>query len=869
MGNQQLLGDEFGGENGDVQQTPSTSSDEIDIKPYYDSASGTSKRTKKVSTRRKKPKSSRRDRGYTSDVISSKKHHEEVIKIPTSSSSPIQEPPPIVNNNWWKKFNGNAIDPDSNDAVFLFKNSKYIDDLLNDFEGIMALVADRIENLNELKESNTIHPYIIHLIDEISMFGIENTHHYTVLQAKKIQDLSSITMISMITDECLKRHNHRNTIVFNIFELVSFYYDLFWISFALNVKTQSDRSDEVNWKKYSNFPHFVFPCLFKPISKNMKPMNRSRMNMSEYITSAFFMHLCINMKTRYTLSDEDEEYSIQLIFPQDVLDGKKIDKKDIEQEKIRKNIMACACLLLFLGAPKSEIEQYGMKIIEVDQDLYRRFGDQTERIVNDILIENIQCVVRIITQTLQTWSYVINQWNELFERFVLHNEENAYESAFNPSTSEILFDDMLFFKFMIPSKKEYETAIPTILNTFSISSNNVINTMKMQKKENGDFFSMPHSDKLVTFLNIAHHKDLGVIKTDFAHNLLCLLCFQYDVLNVKRFIGQWFVVRGNLTMNRFEKETKKKYGYNVVLYNEIKISIIPFLMANFRFFPSFDLLLTLYHGSKSRYITCHVNFEYLANTFIINNFIFDANNRNLTVNFNISIKKIRQAILYNPSVATKKQRPPTRDESIFIPFSWVENLDDRKSYAIAQHIKQDLDAAYKMSDKFTISNLKIGSFTKNDIVKTSAVVLSSEKISKIVVDRDDVYNDRIAKTKVINAYNMYGSSIFFDDGIDPNKMDIESKEAIMGNVKHAELMKSRDNVKNVIKCDPVNIGICINGFDTFTHELTQIKCINAFNISMMFEEKDFYNMIEQWSLLYMHWPLQTSRLMESCVVPKI
>lgn len=869
MGNQQLIGDEYDYDGVPTKPTASTSSDDNNNNNlHYESTPHKKTRKSSSSYRRKRAKSVRKERGYTSDAIIpttiSKKRYEEVIQIPTSSSTPQQETT-TTTTDWWKRFNNDAIDPNSTDSIYLYKNSKYIDELLNDFNGISSLIADRIKNVNEEKESNVIHPRVLKLINDISIFDMGNIASHTLLQANEIQELSCLSMLSMTIDQSLEQRNHKNTIVFNVFELVSFYYDLFWVSYALNIKANTKKSDEWNAKKYSNFPHFIFHSLFYPPSKMAKQVNRSRINMREYVASVFFMHLCINMKTRYAMDNENEEYTIQLIFPQYILDGKKMT----DNEDVIKNMMTSACILLYMGAPKEEIEQHGMKVITVDRELEKRFGDQTTKIVNEVMVDNMMCILKVLIQNHLTWINVFNVWSEFYEPFIFHNEENAYLSALNSNTNDIISQEIVYFKYEFPSKDEYEKAAPKIINSFSYSSKNVTSKFMIQKTEGGKLMEFEPNEKLPTFVNVSYHQGLGVIKTQFAQQLMCLMCFQYDVLNIKRFIGQWLVIKGNMMMSRYMKKEKRKYGFHISIYNEIKCSIVPFLMMNFRFFPSFDLLLTLYHGSRSRYISCHINFEYLANNFLNNNFLFDNHNKKLIINFTVDIKKIRQAILYNPSIATKKQRPPTREENIFIPFSWMENTEDRRSYAIAPHIKQDLDSKYKTSDKFTINNLKIGSFTRNDVVKNAAVVLSSEKISTIIVDRDAVYNNNIANSIVIESYNMYGTGILFDDAVDPNKFEIDTKETIMSNVKHAELLKGRDDVKHLFKSVPINMGICVNGFDVFTHELTQIKCINAFNISVIFDEKDFYNMIEQWSSLYIHWPLQTSKVLSYCTTPKI
>lgn len=916
MGNQQLLGEEsvetddniqsrrnsFDGNKNRIKKNSNTSasssSGSEDINPYADKTNVKPLPSKKSKRKSRNIKKSTQ-KGYVSDaVISSTSFKKYDVKprisdipahLQASSSNSIktmnqENTEKDDHKDWWDLYNNGSIDKKSFDFIYLQKNSKYINELKDDFQSILELISSQIEIMNESENFEDIHPEVLHLLKEISFFGIDNLDNYSVLQANKLQKISCISMLSMMVDDCFKYKLSDKTIYFNIFELISFYYDLFWTSFAIFIKSNhidKDNTNNINHaKKYANFPHFIFSCLFNDnaTKKCYSSKNRSRINFNEYIASSFFMNLCITMKNKYSMENDGKQYAMQLIIPQEVLDGKRFNREDL----FRRNAMASSCALLYMSAPKDQIEQYGMRLITVNNDLYDRLGDKTVKIVNDMMIENLHIIHDILNYNHLLWNHVIVNYRDNFEKLILHNEQNAIESSISDFSSssvtetlsrEVLFDDIVYFKYQILDASDSHEIPFKILNKYTISSKNVISKFYNQKNsKQQEMKEFEPNDQLPSFLNLFYNKEIGVIKTKFASKMISLICFQYDLFNYKKFIGQWFVLKGNLSMIKFEKKEKEKIGYDMFLYNELRCNIASFLMSNFRFFPSFDILLTLYHENKLRYITCHVNFEYLSNLFLIDNFTFDNNGKHLILNFNINVKKIRQAILYNISIATKKQRPPNKNEQIFIPFSWVENNHDKRSYSsIAQHIKNDLDSKYGSSDRFRIYNLKINSFTRNDVMNNNIVVLSSEKIPEIIVDRDAVYNNKIANSIMIDSYNIYGSNIAFDDKFNIDELSISDREYILSNIKHIEIMrKGNEQIRNILKCDPFNIGIYINNFVLFTHETTQIKCVDSFDINMLLKKKDFYNVIKQWSSLYTLWPLKTSEIIQNCcTIPKI
>ena len=839
------------------------------------------------------------EKGYSSDVAISSHLNNELEERNHSeyaaSSSSI--PSSSMNNNstkhhfknWWMLFNHDNIIESSNDYIYLTKNCKYIDELILDFNNLINLLINQVSILNQSEEFKSIHPDCVQLLQLLIEFGLENDEvmGYNLLQAETLQKFSCIFLINVLIDSALEQKTSKRTIIFNIMELITFYYDLFWVSFAVFIKSQNINEKNQNSinRKYSQFTHMIFKCLFNPNDSEVKYSKftkRSRINISEYIASTLFMHICLNLKTQYSMQNENHDYTIQLIFPEEIIEKRKYNRNDI----FRKNAMKCACTLLYMGAKQEEIEQNGMRIMAVDKNMFNIFGDQTIRIVNEVMIDNINVILEILNVNNSLWSHLIDRYKSYFELFILHNHKNItesitfnYQSVLSDDVSEdILFNDITHFKYEIvdgknkKSKSISEKLAYRILNEFVISGCNVLSKFFTQSKTSQDEFrEIEPNDSLPHFYNISYHEGIGLLKTEYATKLLSLMLFHFDLYKYKKYIGQFFVAKGNLSLTKYENKKKGKIGYNIIYYDEIRCNLASFLISNFRFFPSFDILLTLYNNSKLRYLNCHVNLEYLSNTFLINNFFFTDNGKKMIITFNVNIKKIRQSLFYNKRSATKKQRPPTKEEQIFIPFSWVEgDLKKKKeTNEIAFHIKSDLDRQYKSSDRFCLNNLRISSLTQNDVIGNQLVALSTDKISNIIVNKDAVFNNQIANSIVIDSYNLYGSNIIFEDDFDMNNIDYDLKETIITNIKHSEMIKSQRNIKNVYKSFPINIGLFINNFKVFTHEATQIKCIDSFDINIVLKEKNFFNLIKNWSSLYNQWSLKTSNIIDNCSIPKL
>jgi hypothetical protein len=760
--------------------------------------------------------------------------------IASSSTTPILKPVETKQKqiNWWKRFNHDSIRRDSYDFLFLTKNSKLVQELSTDFSDMMEMLITNIKQVEEIdpeERINSIEPNILKMLEEINSFYIDDVSKLTYKQASKIQKTISYRFISQLLHKSLENEIIDSTRRFNVMEFISFYYDFFNTSFAIFIKCNSGDAE--------GFSHPIFELLFK--SNRYQKQSRSRMDGMEKMTAGLIIEMCNNLKKKYTFDHENESFSIEMIFPPHLFnESKKSPYKSAEEEK---NALIMTNMLHMLGAPITEVEKFGMKMLRIDKNIESVFGDNAYKNINDVLLFNIECISDFLNDGNMIWSEIVSKWNSIYSAVTTHSLDNSLVISRDKFESpSYLHTDLIEFGYRIGSEMPYSQW----LHQFYVSS-----SVKLDEI----YYSKPNDNELIKKHTINYVTDLMastlyVLKMPFIDSRqyrklpqhMALISYMLS----KSYISSFIAMSGML---KFSAKKNDKKDFNVMLYREIRPSILSLLSLNFRFFPIFDIMITLAHGEEGmRNMKCHLNFEYMSSLFSINNIKYDINEKKVVINFPITSKQLKQTIIQNGKTATHTKRLPSKQESLFIPFNW------RDEDNVPTYVREKIQKDYRKSGEFTINNLKIASFTNNDVMKNACVIVSSSPVEKMCVTYSSLKDNRMASSTSVMSI-IQGTSVVFNDVI-KQEISAEAKEFIINNVNSSDVLKN-ENIASIHKCNPVKAKIKLNNFSTFIQKETQIECIQSFNIALVIDTKTIQNVIEQWMSLYFHWPIATSKAM--------
>lgn len=808
-------------------------------------------------------KQRRLEKGYVSDVRPASTRRKKTTRkyvsqhpISASSSSSTPVLPAITSAieskrkivNWWKKLNGNALRKDSHDYFFLLKNSKLIDELLNDFQDIMDMLMTNIKQIEEIdpdERMNSVEPNILKMLNEINSFYIDDVSKMLPKHASKVQKTVSYRFISQMMHRLLDSEVKDATKRFNVMELVFFYYDYFYTSFAVYVRCNDNEID--------GYEHPIFDMLFKNNNRNMKS-SRSRMNGSERMAAGLFIDLCMELKKKYIFDFEnDTQFSIEMVFPPHLFNvNGKYPFKSAEEEK---NAMIMANVLHIIGAPIKEIEKSGVRVLKINRALEELFGENTYKNVNDVLLFNIECISELLSNFNSIWYEIVSKWNRVYSRVVSHSPENAlsitkenFEKPNYLHTELIEFDYKVYVQFMQWMHKFY---------------------VSCEVKLDEIYYMKPDEDNLIKKNTINYVEDLmastlqtlrmELIDTKQYRKLPQHMLLIWSMLKSKSYISSFISMSGMLKLNA-KRSDRRDFGF--ILYREIRPSILSIIALNFRFFPIFDILVTLAYGDEGlRNLRCHLNFEYMSSLSSINNIKYDTNEKRVVINFPITVKQLKQTIIQNGKSATNTKKLPSKQENLFIPFSWKD--EDKVPIYFREKIQKD----YRKSGEFSIQNLRIASFTTNDVLKNACVVINtSQPVEKMCITYSAIKDNRMASSTSAMSI-VQGTSIVFKDDI-KQEISTEMKEFVINNINNSDVLKN-ENITGVHRCVPTKAKIKMNNFTTFVHKETQIECIQSFNIALVIDTKTIHQIMEQWMSLYFHWPIATSKALIYHSMPSI
>ncbi len=787
------------------------------------------------------------DRGYVSEAPSSRRrrhnrkhvttHREDVQLQPAASSSTDNVTKQV---NWWNKFNRGALRKDSYDYLFLMKNSRFIQDMLEDFSDMTTMIN---ENFNQIdatdpeERSNRFEPNALHLFDNLAKLCIDDVMTMTYKQASAMQKTISYQYISQMAHRAMETVPTETTKKYTVLEIVSFYYDFFYISLATFVKCNVYKTDS----SYNEFPHSAFKILF-PQDVTTQKENRTRMNSSEILGSGMYIDMCMMLKNKYVIDSSTEPFLIEMIIPSWYFK----DTTTIPPPKSREDEMNAVSManVLHLFGYHEHMNTTGMRVVTIDANLVDSIGEDAYVIVNKLLLFNIECIIKMLEKCDGIWSKVVSKWMQTYGTTVIHSPTNAMAIPKDTFDNPVaLYRDMTDFNYSV--KLPYDQWIHRFYVGSAIKVDDV-------------FFSMAHNTPLT--------KKDAIGKTDLMASRMYM--FRKDrippekfamlvqhmmlvahALKGKGYISSFVSMTGMLGLHA---KNEQKQEYTVTLYREIKPSLLSLISMNFRFFPIFDMMVTLARGEEDmRNVKCHLNFEYMSALFSINNIKYDSQEKRIIINFPISINQIKQTILHHGNHSMRGKRMVTSQESIFIPLNWV---DDSNVPAFAREVIQ---RDYRIAKEFVINKLRIASFTNNDVLKGSCVVISTaQPIERMTATYASIKDNRMASSNTMISI-VQGAGVVFKNPI-VTELAVDAKEHIIYNINDQEKLSS-ESIVGIHKCEPMKAKVRLNNFSTFIQPDTHIECIQSFNISLVLDVDSVSSMIEQWMSLYFHWPLATSK----------
>jgi hypothetical protein len=796
------------------------------------------------------------DRGYVSETSTSKKrrsrrhvttHKEEILTSSIPNETVSQK-----RTNWWKKFNHGALQEDTVDFMFLKKSDRFIDELMSDFTEMIDMIAETIKQIDSIdpeERKSTIDPNTLKMFDELSDMCIEDTSNMTHKQATKMQKTIAYQYISHLVFNSMESQVSQRSKVINVFELIQFYYDHFFIAYATFIKCNTYQFDVT----YDELQHSAFRVLFGDGNMFQKD-SRSRMNCHERLAVGMFMDICMTQKSRCKAEVLiKSDFVIEMVLPlRHFKDAKRHDPpKSIEDER---NIFAMANLLHMLGFDNKIIEDTtGMRVIAIDSNIEEALGEDAYAIVNKTLLYTIECVTPFLERCDQIWSEVVQTWMSTYCPVVSNDVTSITMISKDTFTKPVLLHrEMINFNYAI----KWENA--KWIDKFFVSSNTMLDDIFVAQNIDAppapkqfNFKTDLSSSSLFRFLR----NRVGI--EDYASLIEHMIVISH-VFKTKGFVNALIAMHGVLDLSA---TTPQNNQFDVTLYREIRPSMLSLIAMNFRFFPIFDITITIAHGEADlRNAKCHLNFENMAPHFSMNNIKYSPQEKRVIINFPITINQIRQTIMHNGKSSIHNKRLPMPDESIFIPINWSDDVD------IPTYVREKIQRDYVRSEEFVISKLKIMSFTHNDVVNNASVVIDTANVvDKMCISYASIKDNRMSSSNTA-ASIVRGTGIIFKDSNARKRIDTERKELVVTHLNNQDVLKN-ENIIDTRECDPVKSRIRVNNFTTFVQKETNVECIQSFNIALFIDAKSFSAIVEQWMSLYFHWPIATSRAISYHALP--
>ena len=791
----------------------------------------------------------------------------------------------IQKENYWLSLSPGYLRFYNSDLFFMKKNNKFIHEIMTKFHELLNLISETMKLIEELKNNEDVsipisEKFLVELFSEVSFFEPKQLETMNLIQTKKFQYTITFFKISKIVNICLKDdYCSPETIPekkhFSILELVSFYYDFFWISYAIFLKLNRSNNLTLQDKEtFQKYPHYIFKLLFEEdaseLYRNRKEFYyRSMINQDEFLLSTLFIDLCSNLKKFFLMDENEEKILIKLAFPIKFLNGsvKHIDSSTAEKEK--NNIML-GCILSMLQYPDEEIEKFGVKMMYIDSRLNDLFGKKTENVVNQVLYLNIQSLNILLSSNNHIYDEIISSWKSKYCDHIYHkkdifNQEKRM-SQHHSSDDVYLFKELISFKYDTPIKDFCDRWI----NRFVLSSSIIDNLVEFKIKDSDSDIQIkknPNASRDILFNNITFILNNQFIDEEVFFRLITFLFFEIQMSTIKKYIGQLFVLKGVLIM---QKQKKEKNKYKFQIYKEIRPNIMNCVIANFRFFPIFDLkLISREEKGMPKFFNYHINMEHLSNIYIIDGFNFDNIEKKIQINFNVNMKQLKQSILHNRHFSIKNHSPPKKNESIYLPYDWKNG----KIVDVPIYFQNSCDANYKQCNQFEILNFRIMSFTQNNIHDHSNVILHTPIIKKITVTKKSIQDNNYASNNFLKS--SISSAVIFRDSSGVNHHDdynsnSEKKEDIANNIHKPSLLHKQYGIFKVQNDYTITkTKICINNIQTFNHDETNIRCIKSFNIQLNIEHEDFFKLIQNWMSLYQYWPISTFEKIMQHSMPSI
>ena len=812
--------------------------------------------TKTKNVRKRRPAIPRRklsDRSNSEDSES-----DDAVPTFPEKTVPDQPSEPEQPVNWWNVFNNNNLLPGCMDEIYLQHNSKYITLLLSKYDNIMTMIEEKREQIGKISDEKEIlqNVNIMELMKKVQGLNLENVERLNYENLENLQRFFSFLSLTSFVTQCMQHDDSNDSKKFNILELISFYYDLFWILMAFKIKTMSMKDPSIVTENVLRIKHILFFCLFRMNSRS--PVKRTRIDEKEYVASSILLDFCTNSMKKYFLNFEREKYTLRLIFPPNLFVEEKKDFFNNAAEE--KNALIMANVLLFISSDDKTIEKYGMRVLDVNKGLFRIFGQNTLEKLNKVLYFNFMILNNVITLINQMWFALFEEYSHIYVPLTYHSPENLFQKLVMSGklNKHILLHSALH-EINYPMKADISSGwFEKSINVFSVSAFSMDSVMKIQNQEDSDLTTRKSKDKEEWVFNNISYRLSNFIGHHHCFELMLYLLFQIQIFKEKAFLGQNFVMCGEMMVRKSDKFN----GFKFVLYHEIRPNLMSVLFANFRFFPSFDITLVSYF-QKIRQLNCHVILDYLSPLFMSNGIVYNQNLKKIIISFNIDMNHIRKSLFQNHAISVGNDRLPTKSEELYLPLSWIDKSSPDTS-KIPEYVRQNLTKIYGASDRFCMSNLMIASFTQNDVLKNSFIVLNTRKEKKLELTRNEI-QDRHVKYKNPITTALFGKSLILSEDITDNITSAE-KKIILENI---------DNVQEIHEVPIIfrkSIGnyaviINLNSFETFKHKETQIICIDSFNISMILNSDDIRGVLEDWMTLYSLWPFNTSKIMSELYLP--
>ena len=847
---------------GDSDSSKPASSADIDLRKrsvHSDRKGYSSEIPSKIRTRKKRFVNNRRKLSDVSNSEDSESDDPVVPIPPLEKNMPEQSNEPAKTVNWWRLFNNNSLVTGCNDDVYLEHNFKYIDMILSNFEEVMNMIDKRISQISNITDETELlqNSNILHLMKKVQALNLKNVEKLSYENMEEFQRFFSFLSLTSFVTQCMTHDETERSKKFNILELINFYYDFFWIMMAFKIKTMSTSDPSILGDRIMKMRHILFSCLFRmnPAAQS----KRTRIDEKEFMASSILLDFCTNSMKRYFLNFEKEKYTLQLIFPPHLFTDEKKHFYNSSQEE--KNALIMANILLFTNPRDIQsIEKYGMRVLNVNKSLFEVFHTKTLEKLNRVLYFNFIVLNEIVSVINQMWFSLWEKYSNVYVPLLYHSPETLFQSLIPSEKLEksVLLHSSLHEIDYVTKADVSKGFFEKSVNIFALSAFSMESISKIQKVKNSAVIKTRKSkeDKEWLFNNIIYRLN-NFIENPDCFELMIYLLFEIQIFKEKAFLGQNFVMSGQMIINRSHKYN----GFRFSLYHEIKPNLLSVLFANFRFFPCFDITLVSYF-QKIRQLNCHVILDYLSPLFMTNGIVYNQALKKIVINFNINMKHIRQSIFQNPSISVGSDRLPTKTEELYLPLSWLSESGDASS--VPEYVRQNLTKIYGASDRFVISNLMIASLTQNDVLKNGVIVLNTRKEKRMEVTRDEI-NDTRVKYKSPITTALFSKSLILSEEIVDNITSVE-KKFILDNIDSVQEIHSipvvfRKSIGNF------EVMINLNSFETVRHKETKILCIDSFNISMILNSDDIRSVLENWLMLYQLWPFNSSRIMSHLCLP--